>query len=193
MSSEFWSEFPPRRNRAHEACGPGALFFALSFAAQVSGPVLWVSEGWRADRINPVGLSDFLAPGRLLTAEARDHLELLAVGEEALRSGSVALVVMELNKPIGLTEGRRLQLAAETGKTRALSIISADAGSNAAETRWQCTPVFDPVDSTLQRWELIKNKSGTLGVWDISWDAKARRVHVVSKTGERPGSESRAG
>jgi protein ImuA len=57
-------------------------------------------------------------------------------------------------------------------------------GSNAAETRWRCIPLFDPEDSTLQSWELIKNKSGTIGAWTILWDAQAHRVIVVSEVGK---------
>jgi protein ImuA len=121
-------------------------------------------------------------------ANVADHIDMLAVAEEALRSGSVSLVVMELSKPLGLTAGRRLQLAAEAGKSTALSIIPEGMGSNAAETRWQCAPVFDVRDSTLQHWKLIKNKSGTLGSWDVRWDAQARHINVVSEVAQREGS-----
>jgi protein ImuA len=57
-------------------------------------------------------------------------------------------------------------------------------GSNAAETRWHCAPLFDPDDSTLQRWKLIKNKSGTLKAWDVRWHGETRRIIVVSEAGE---------
>ncbi|WP_178390791.1 hypothetical protein [Rhodovulum sulfidophilum] len=60
--------------------------------------------------------------------------------EEARRSGTVPLVVTELTKPLGLTPGRRLQLAARDGNATALSIIAEGAGSNAAETRWGNPP-----------------------------------------------------
>ena len=86
-----------------------------------------------------------------------------------------------------------MQLAAQAGHTTGLCLIPEGMGSNAAETRWHCSPVFDPTggaaDSTLQCWELIKNKSGTLGAWHVRWDAAARRLYVVSPAGERPGSE----
>ena len=88
---------------------------------------------------------------------------------------------MELNAPLDLTAGRRLQLAAKTGRSLGIALIPEGMGSNAAETRWQCAPVFDPQDSTLQRWELIKNKSGTLGVWNVRWSASSRRINVVSE------------
>ncbi|MCE8439515.1 ImuA family protein [Rhodovulum sulfidophilum] len=195
--------FPPlRRGRAHEVCGPGSVFFALAQAARIGGPLLWVTESWQTERINPAGIAALIDPGRLLLAEPRDQTEALAVTEEALRSGAVPLVVTELTKPLGLTPGRRLQLAARDGNAIALSIIAdrlenGGAGSNAAETRWHCAPVFDTVfdaaGSTLQRWSLIKNKSGTLEGWHVRWDAQTHRLDLVSPAGERPGPEAAPG
>lgn len=189
--------FPPKPARMHEAGGPGALSFAAALAAQLDGPVLWVVEGWRADTLNPQGLASFFDPARLLIAKAKDQTEVLAVTEEALRGNALSLVVAELSQPTGLTPGRRLQLAAGEGRTRCLCLIADGAGSNAAETRWHCAPVFDPQDwqddSTLLRWEITKNKSGTLGAWHVRWEHTARRLHVVSPAGERPGSQGAAG
>lgn len=113
---------------------------------------------------------------------------MLAVAEEALRSGCVSLVVAELSKGLDLTAGRRLQIAAKHGKTTGLMIIPQGMGSNTAETRWYCEPIFKPSDSTLQRWTLMKNKSGTLGAWNVRWDTAARRIIVVSSAIKRPGS-----
>ena len=166
------------------------MFFAFSLAAQMQGQILWICERWKPEKINPVGFSTFFDARDIIVANANDQNEILAVAEESLRSGVVTLVVMELSKPLGLTAGRRLQLAAKEGKVTALAIVSEGMGSNAAETRWKCTPVFDPDDSTLQCWHLIKNKSGTLGIWNVRWDTKTRRVLVVPTTGKRPGSES---
>jgi protein ImuA len=193
MQENIAQHYPPRARRAHEVCGPGACSFAFALAAQTDRPVIWVREAWRSDSINPQGAAAFFNPDDLLVARARDQTELLAVSEEALRSGAVDLVVLEVSKAFDLTAGRRLQLAAEAGKATALAIIPEGMGSNAAESRWHCTPVFDPEDSTLQRWKLIKNKSGTLGDWNVRWDAEARRVIVASQAGQRPGSQDAAG
>ena len=186
MLSDFPDHFPPRRNRVHEACGPNAFGFAFALAGHLRGSVLWVREAWQADQINPAGFSPYVDPHSLLIAKGNDQTEVLASAEEALRSGAVALTVIELTKPIGLTAGRRLQLAAEAGQSMGLCIVPEGTGSNAVETRWHCTSVFDPADSTLQRWELIKNKSGTLTAWDVRWNAEARRIIVVSEARERP-------
>lgn len=180
--------FPPASNRMHEVCGAGAYVFAFALAARLGGPVMWLRENWESSQINPNGFCDFVSPTRLTVCQTGAQSETLAVAEEALRSGAVSLVVMTASKPIGLTEGRRLQLAARAGKTIGLAMISEGMGSNAAETRWRCVPVFEanpgPRDSTLQRWELIKNKSGTLGAWHVRWDTASRRLVVVSPAGE---------
>lgn len=177
-----------QERRAHEICGPGAVFFAIVQAAQTRGTVLWVREAWKPDQINPTGFHAILDPGLLIFAKTVDQSDTLAVAEEALRSGAVSMVIMEVGKPIGLTEGRRLQLAARDGGATALAIIPEGGGSNAAETRWQCAPVFNPSDSTLHHWKLIKNKSGTIGAWYVRWDLAANRLDVVSPVVERPGS-----
>jgi len=187
MNTGFLPPLVLRPSRAHEVCGAGAAFFALAQAARIGGSLLWVRESWRTDQINPAGFCTMVDPERLLLAQTKDQREALAVTEESLRSGAVPLVVVELDKPLGLTPARRLQLAARDGNSTALSIISEGQGSNAAETRWRCIPVFDAAESTLQRWSLIKNKSGTLGAWHVRWDAATRRLDVVSPAGERPG------
>ncbi|MFT6606856.1 MAG: protein ImuA [Halocynthiibacter sp.] len=192
MVSDFSSYFPLRKNRVHEATGPGALIFAFALAGQLGGPVLWARESWHADQISPVGFHPYFDPANLLIAKGKDQAEILATAEEALRSGAVALTVVELSKPIGLTAGRRLQLAAEAGGSTGLCLVADGMGSNAAQTRWHCAPVFDPADSTLQCWKLIKNKSGTLKAWEVRWNAEARRIIVVSQVAQRPNSQGSA-
>lgn len=180
------ASFPPRPGRVHEACGPLAVAMAAAAAAQASG-LLWLRESWRPELINPLGLADYFDPARLLLAQTRDQTDTLAVAEESLRDGALPLVVIELTAPLSLTAGRRLQLAAKDGKTTGLCLIPEGMGSNAAETRWHCAPVFDPSDSTLMRWEIIKNKSGTLGAWHVRWNRASRRLDLVSPVGQRPG------
>ncbi|WP_311136024.1 ImuA family protein [Salipiger aestuarii] len=186
--TDFDSHFPPKNARTHEVCGPSALSFALALAGQLGGTAVWLREAWQGDQINPVGFAPYVDPQQLLLALAPSHLDLLASAEEALRSGSVTLVVMEITKPVGLTEGRRLQLASQHGNAMGLCILPQGMGSNAAQTRWRCSPVFDPdpnADSTLQNWEIIKNKSGTHAAWTVKWNAQTHRINVVSKTAQR--------
>ena len=182
--------FPLATSRVHEACGANAFKFAAITGAQNHTRVLWVRQAWQSDILHPIGLLPYYDPSKTLLAQVKNQVEGLTVMEEALRDGSVSLVIIELDQPINLTVGRRLQLAAKTGKTTGLCIIPEGMGSNAAETRWQCDPMFDPerADSTLMCWRLIKNKSGTLCDWYVRWDATksnpADRIVVVSPPGE---------
>ncbi|UWQ12586.1 hypothetical protein K3X41_06425 [Aliiroseovarius crassostreae] len=180
--------FPPATSRTHEVCGASAYVFAFALAVRLGGNTMWVRENWDNTQINPCGFAGFVEPAALTVCNTNNQSETLAVAEEALRSGAVSLVVISLNQPLGLTEGRRLQLAARDGKATGLAVIPEGMGSNAAETRWQCEPVFDvsrqASDSTLQKWHLIKNKSGTLGVWHVRWDTASRRIIMVSPAGK---------
>ena len=195
MHTGFSSCFPLRRGRVHEACGPGAVTFAAIVAAQLSGPVFWLREAWITEALNPLGLLPFVDPGRVLRARSPDQTDALAVAEEALRDGAAPLVVLEITRPLDLREGRRLQLAAQAGAATGLCLIPEGMGSNAAETRWRVAPLFDPTqrDSTLMRWESIKNKAGTLGAWDVRWNPETRDLHVVPPVAERPGSAGAPG
>ncbi|RWR22476.1 hypothetical protein D2T30_05890 [Sinirhodobacter populi] len=187
--------FPLRPARVHEVCGPSATGFAAICCAGTAGPLLWVREGWQGDRPDPWGLAGIFDPSRLLIAQSRDQTDTLAIAEEALKDGVLALVVIGVTHPLNLREGRRLQLAAKEGRTTGLCLIPEGMGSNAAETRWHCGPVFDPrpfdpegPDSTLMRWEIIKNKSGTTGAWHVRWNTKAHRLDMVSPAGLGPGA-----
>ncbi len=180
--------FPPRKSRAHEVCGPAATSFAVMLAGVLDGPVLWLKQGHERGRLHPSALAEYADPARFLFGKGKTQTDVLWMAEEALRSGATPLVVAQLTERLDLTAGRRLQLAAEIGRSRGLFLIPEGAGSNAAETRWRCSSHFDGVDSTRQHWQLIKNKTGTLGDWIIRWDEQTRRVIVVSKTAERADS-----
>ncbi len=171
--------------RVHEAEGPGRRVFALYHAARQKGPVLWVLPAHQAEQPMLWGLPRGLAE-RLHLVRAKGETDLLWSVEEALRCAEVAAVIAEPEKPLNLTAGRRLQLAAEAGRTLGLVLVRQGMGSNAAETRWSCTPEPSAAaDSTLHRWSLTQNKKGTLGDWTLSWDGKTAAFHMVSATGER--------
>lgn len=195
MQPDFTTMFPLRCGRVHEACGPAAAAFAAVAASVTQGVTLWIRESWANEAVNPLGLAPVLDPAQLLVAQANTPVDSLAVAEEALRAGALACVLVDISRPLSLREGRRLQLAAKAGGTTGLCLIAEGMGSNAAETRWCARPLFDPHDgdSTLMRWEIIKNKTGTLGGWDVRWSQETRRVHVVSPVGFRPGAEGPSG
>ncbi|MBY8977020.1 hypothetical protein KHP62_14475 [Rhodobacteraceae bacterium NNCM2] len=153
--------------RVHEATGPGARAFAARLAGALAGPVIWLQQASTRDQLCPQGLAAFFDPARLIVVRPPDRLALLQSMEEVLRSGAAPLAVAEIARAPDLTESRRLQLAAGTGKGRGLCLIS-EAQTNAAETRWECAQAYSPSGAPLQRWQLVKNKRGALGQWEVA-------------------------
>ena len=182
-AAEGGAGWPLRPARVHEAAGAAATTFALAAAAAVEGEVLWILPSWQRDRPMLQGVADFLCPSRLVFAFVGDAAGILAVMEEGLRAHAVGLVVAEVPQPIGLTAGRRLQLAAEAGRTPGLCLIAEGAGSHAAETRWHCQPVFAAEGGMAMHWRLVKNKSGTIGLWNVRWERRTHRLAVISAPG----------
>lgn len=184
------------QGRVHEAFGPAARGFGLIQAVRQSdGPVLWISPAKQPGVVMPDGLAGILPPARLILAQTTQETDSLATAEEALKDGIIPFVVIQTTTPLNLREGRRLQLAARAGGTTGLCLIAKGRGSNAAETRWHCTPVYDAttLDSTLMRWEIIKNKTGTLRVWHVRWNRQTHRLDVVSPVPLGPGAAGAAG
>lgn len=171
--------------RVHEAEGRGRRAFAMFQAARHQGPLVWVLPSHVPELPMLSGLPEGVGV-RLHLIRPEGEVDLLWCVEEALRSAPIALVIAEPEKPLSLTAGRRLQLAAEAGRTTGLMLTRQDAGSNATETRWLCEPKASPQpDSTLHAWSLIKNKRGTLGDWTLNWNGASALVHMVSEARER--------
>ena len=171
--------------RVHEVEGPGRRSFALFQTLRHPGIVLWVLPAHEPQRPMLAGLPYGLAD-RLMVLTPKGETDLLWCVEEALRAAPVALVIAEPQQALSLTAGRRLQLAAESGRTTGLMLIRDGQGSNATETRWRCEPAAaTAADSTLHHWSLNKNKSGTLGFWTVNWNGATAALHLVSSAGER--------
>lgn len=177
--------FDLRPRRVHEAEGRGRRVFALIQAVRHPGPLVWILPSHALElpmlRGLPRGVGE-----RLHLVQPVGETDLLWCIEEALRAAPVGLVIAEPKKPLSLTAGRRLQLAAEAGRTTGLMLIREGAGSNATETRWACKPIAGTAaDSTRHQWALNKNKEGTLGIWTLNWNGASAAVHMVSAARER--------
>ena len=180
--------FALRPARVHEAEGRGRRAFALFQAARHAGPLVWISPAHIPEvpmlRGLPQGVGE-----RLHLLRPSSEADLLWCIEEALQAVPVGLVIAEPEKPLSFLAGRRQQLAAETGRTTGLMLIQTGAGSNAAETRWQCQPLAAQTkasaDSTLHRWNIKKNKSGTIRDWTVNWDGTSPAFYMVSEARER--------
>ncbi|MFC3086032.1 ImuA family protein [Tabrizicola soli] len=171
-------------NRVHEAGGRGRRAFALFQALRHAGPIVWILPDHIPERPLLAGLPEGLGE-RLILLTPKSATDLLWSVEEALRAAPVGLLIAEPKAALTLTEGRRLQLAAETGQTTGLMLIREGEGCPSTETRWNCEPAAGPSDSTLQRWSLSKNKRGTCGEWVIDWDGASAAFHMVPEAGER--------
>lgn len=187
MLARFSDVFPLKSSRYHEVTGAGAYSFASVCCGYTTGKAIWLVEGWTHEVVNPHGLQTHCDPHQVLVGKCSNSSDVLAAAEEALRSGVVTLVIAELTKPLSLTAGRRLQLAAEVGGSTGLMIVSDGMGSNATQTRWHVSPVYSSNDSTQMRWSLIKNKSGTNAGWEVRWNEATRRIFVVPQHVQRTG------
>lgn len=129
-----------------------------------SGTVLWVVS--RRDLFAP-GLAQVgLSPERLLVAEAGRDADVLAVMEEGLRHGALAAVAGEIGAA-GLTETRRLQLAAEEGGTMALLL-----------RRWRKSDPLEAPSTALTRWRIGSAPSVRLpvpGLGQAQWQVELAR------------------
>lgn len=139
--------------RTHEICGPARQVLATWIIAQYppGTPVIWIRPYWKPERLHPQALCEWTSPEGLIFVEPARESDSLACAEEALHSGAVTLVVVELAAPLALTPLRRLHLAAETGLARrrihahnatvlGLVLTPQDGGTAGVESRWHLAP-----------------------------------------------------
>ena len=164
-----------------------ATLFGAGLAARAlgkSGIVLWALR--RRDLFAPAMAQAGLAPDRLIYAECDSDQDVLAVMEEGLRHGGLAVVVGEIARAT-MTATRRLQLVAEDKDTMALMLRCWRKGDedllaapSAAATRWRngCMPSrsfrrrVSPARAGESSWSASAAASLTIG----SWRAQMKRV-----------------
>ncbi|MBO9714711.1 MAG: protein ImuA [Sphingomonas sp.] len=199
-----------RLDALHEIAGASAdladdcaaTLFMAGIAARAWGPVLWVVR--RRDLFAPGLAQSGLAHKRLLYAEASDDAELLAVMEEGLRHRGLGAVVGEA-KRADMTATRRLQLAAEGGRTIALLMRRHGRTTSdpfrlpsAAVTRWRVgtapsTPL--PVAGVGRaRWslELARQRGGDGANWIVEACDETGRCALPAALADRKAATGRA-
>ncbi len=170
------------RARVHEVTGRAADGFVLSVLGSSKGNIIWTGRQGRIASLCPLAMNRFFDPARLITCGCISRKEILWSTEQALRSRGAELVVAEMRQGPNLRESRRLQLAAEAGRTLGLILIEKGAQSSASQTRWHCEPANDARGDRWS-WQLIKNKTGRLGTWQVEWKERGHEkgyVHMVS-------------
>lgn len=175
-----------------------ATLFLAGIAARAWGPILWVVR--RRDLFAP-GLAQVgLKAARVLYAEAADDAELLALMEEGLRHRGLGAVIGEV-KRASLANSRRLQLAAEGGRTIALLLKrhardDADplAVPSAAITRWRIGAVpSTPLPAAVAgvgraRWHaaLVRQRGGDPHHWTLEACDETGRLALPARLADRP-------
>jgi protein ImuA len=178
-----------------------ATLFIAGIAARAWGPVLWVVR--RRDLFAPGLYQAGLAPHRVLYAEAADDPEVLALMEEGLRHRGLGAVIGEVKRcATGAT--RRLQLAAEGGRTVALLQKRHSAGvadplgvPSAASTRWRVASAPSaplPVPGIGRaRWQLQLARQRGGDPFDLLVDAcdETGRLALPARMAARPAAAGR--
>lgn len=187
-----------------------ATLFLAGIAARAWGPVLWVVR--RRDLFAPGLFQAGLAPERVIYAEAADDAELLALMEEGLRHRGLGAVVGEV-KRAAMPNTRRLQLAAEGGRTVALLLkrharaIDDKGGGNplavpsAAMTRWRVAaapsaslPVgANGVGRATWRLDLVRQRGGESAEWTMEACDETGRLALPARLADRTDRASGAG
>ncbi len=132
-----------------------------------------------------------LARSRFVTVTLKKPLAALWVAEEALKSGALATVIMDVDpKQANLTATRRLSLAAQAGKCAGLMVFTTpNSGATASHTRWQASasrsqsPPHDKLAPGLPSWNLhlTRARGGRPGSWTVEWHHASHRFNLVSQ------------
>jgi protein ImuA len=171
------------QGRVHEASGPARRTFAIWLAARTRGSVFWLSPAWSQDQLNCDGLQPMIDPARLVYVRPKRAEDLLWSMEEVLRSGAVALCIADLPALPGLTQVRRMHLAAETGGQNGghlpigLLLTPGQGGAPGVETRWTLSPRHT---KARDGWQLDRVRARTLPPksWQIESDHRSGTLRL---------------
>ena len=159
--------------RTHEGCGPARHTLALWLAARMQRDIVWVGTDWAQDRLHMDGVSAWVDPGRFIFVAAKRAEDVLWTLEEALRSGAAPLVVGDLPAPPGLTQVRRMHLAAETGGKEGphvplgLLLTPDMGGAQGVESRWHLAPGHHTAPG-LWRLSRLRARTAPEATWTIT-------------------------
>ena len=158
-------------------------------------PLLWCRLAYEAQQHGNLyghGLEALgLARDRFVTITLKKPLTAMWMAEEALKSGALSLVILDVN-PVhaSLTTTRRLSLAAAAGKSAGLLVFAKPhIDATASSTRWIVAasrsqpPPHDVLAPGLPSWnlELSRARGGRPGAWNVEWVHASHRFNLVSE------------
>jgi len=183
----------------------GDVAAAMGFAAALGArrlvapgtdgrPLLWcrlARMGMEAGGLYGPGLNAIGLPAaRIVTVALRRQQALLWTADEALKSGALSGVILDLDPAkCTVTATRRLQLAAQAGQTPAIIIMAhASASLSAARSRWAVAslpslpPPLDERAPGKPTWrvELRRCRRGKPGIFSVEWDHATHRFSLVA-------------
>ncbi len=151
----------------------GFISALLCSFLQKGGAAVWINT---SGAIHPPGLSFFgLLPHQVIFLQLKKEKDILWALEEALKCGSLAAVVGEM-QDISFTASRRFQLATEkSGVTCLVLRRNPKQTATTAVARWQVKPLPSQTSGFpgvgYPRWmvSLLKVRNGRPGSWDVEW------------------------
>ncbi|MBT2246020.1 protein ImuA [Sphingobium sp. BHU LFT2] len=175
---------------------------AARFAADRDQTVCWAMTTLD---LYAVGLEQVgLGPDKLLYAQGRMDVDVLAIAEDALRDGSLACVIAEV-KTADMTATRRLQLAASDGQTPMLLYRRHRmrdrcplASPSSAMTRWRigCVPSerlpWPGVGRSRWQVELVRQRNGDPFSLELEACDATGRLAVPAPSRDRAAAPRRA-
>ncbi len=175
---------------------------AARFADQPGFTVLWAVTVFDlyAPGLEQVGLG----PDKVLYAQGRKDVEVLAMAEDGLRDGSLACVIAEV-KVADMTATRRLQLAASDGRTPMLLYRSRRSRDrcplstpSSAMTRWRigCTASerlpWPGVGRPRWQVELVRQRNGDPFSLELEACDATGRLALPAAAADRTAAQERA-
>lgn len=175
----------------HGFAAPASTFAAvLASRLKDRGAVLWCVPRYKAaDTLYGPALAMLgLDEDSVVFARTKDETEAQWAMEEGLGCPDVAVVLGSLSTPLSLTAERRLQLAAERGRTTGFLLQPGPAttSASAAVTRWRVTaqPSAPPPWQGLgrARWTLTLDRcrQGNAHSWTVEWCDETRNFRLAA-------------
>lgn len=211
---------------SHQAAGPAGTPFAfvctlLARLADVrpGSRVLLVQEAGALRETGGVygpGLQAMgVDPASVALLGVKSGAEALRAGDEAMKSGAAAAVVIELYESEVLADlslTRRFNLAAEKSGAFLFLVTPHLEATSAALTRWRVAPAATVgakrrLGAPAFALELTRNRLGRLGQWTLEWNSHDRHFRpldaiaagqavpapVAAPAADRPGAPQRPG